>query len=316
MCTDFKVTAAWVPLGYVSVKEQYTTEYGRTFTSSLQASASWEASAQGAMAAGFDVLIAAGAMAISGQTSAAFSAQYESEIQMTHFEERTYDLEPGQAWQCQFFVKDSCGNSTIKGNSVVVTNSIPEHPCCLPGYFLNPTNITNPHCRGVAGKAFHLCKLPPPAPPSEWTEHKGKNCYDGAGATPISNDWPLPGKTKDECQSSCSSWYDWYGRVCTAVVQPSFTYGLSTYSSYTYDSSYSYDTVTSDCWLRNRVTITSCQSDDDFDTYTVDGLGNWTRHAGTNCCPNHGGIIMSDNHAVNSNRCTSVSGTVQECCRM
>ena len=271
-CDSFQVRGQWKPLGYINIKEQYSVEYGRTYSSQLQVGANWAAAAAASLSAGFDVAVAQSSMSVSGETAAAFSAEYKGILQMQVEEKRTYELIPGEAWQWQFEVHDSCGVSIVKGNSIVVTNSQVQKPCCLPGYFLSPENVTDPHCQGVAGKIFHLCKVPPPSPPSDWKKHTNKNCYQGTGAKVIWRDLEYAGHTLQTCQSYCASWNGWFGSSCTSVVQDK----------------------PGNCWLRESVSLDSCVTDAFYDTYVVDSGGNWAYHTATNCYLDAGGVPVPD----------------------
>ena len=271
-CTSFRVSGKWAPIGYSNVPEKYSVEYGRTYTSDRQVGTQWSASVTSSMTAGFNIKVLSASKTVTGQVAAGFSAQYSDEISMTTIEKRVYDLSAGQAWQWQFEIDDTCGKSIIKGPSVVVTNSRPENPCCLPGYALHPANVSDPICRGLAGNIYTFCNMPPPPPPSNWAKQPSKNCYWGNGATELWDDRSIPGLSIQGCQQYCTSWYGWYGKTCTAIVTDQTGY----------------------CWLRFSVTIGACESDTYYDTYVVDSGGVWTKHASTNCYTGMGGVVMQD----------------------
>lgn len=66
----------------------------------------------------------------------------------------------GIVWQFQFKATTPCGNTTIQGNHLLVTNSTSQPPCCLPGM---QKDLTNPHgeCRAAAdGTVIDLCNRP------------------------------------------------------------------------------------------------------------------------------------------------------------
>lgn len=108
--------------------------------------------------------------------------------------------------------------------------------------------------------------------PKTWTSHPSKNCYEKHGAMPLWSDRPIPGKTVQGCKDTCSSWYDWYGKTCTAVTQD--------------DSG--------NCWLRLSVTIYACENDDKYDTFVLADGGGWTKHSQTDCYSGAGGVPMPD----------------------
>jgi len=293
-CTSVHISGKWTPIGYSNVPEKYSVEYGRTYTSSRQVGSQWSSSVTTSMTKGFSIKAFSASETVTGQVSAGFSAQYSDEIAMTSIEKRVYDLTAGQAWQWQFEIVDSCGTSIIKGPSVVVTNSRPEIPCCLPGYALHPANVSDPTCRGLAGNIHTFCKMPPPPPPSGWIKQPSKNCYWEHGATyELWDDRSIPGLTVQGCQHYCTSWYDWYGKTCTAVVVDQTSY----------------------CWLRFSVTIGSCESDTYYDTYVVDSSGTWSKHTATNCYDGKGGVIMQDVPIVETDlkHCQEICKTWTNC---
>ena len=138
-------------------------------------------------------------------------------------------------------------------------------PCCSSGFPRDPFYGCGPirHQGGSCLKPAYRC----------WNLARSKNCYEMHGGIPLLADRAIPGKSLQGCKDTCSSWYDWYGKQCTAVTQ----------------------NAAGDCWLRLSVTTYACESDSNYDTYVVDAAsGTWTKYAATDCYEGAGGVPMPD----------------------
>ena len=154
-CTDFSVSGSWINGGFSSVPWSDELTIGCTFTNSLENSTSWTASASKSMTTGFKTPLVSGSATVTGSLSATFAASYSSQLSARITDTKTWNFPAGQVWHWEFKITDSCGSSTVRNTDVVVTDSIPLKPCCLPGYFSNPSDPRS-SCVGL-GQLIKLC---------------------------------------------------------------------------------------------------------------------------------------------------------------
>jgi len=81
--------------------------------------------------------------------------------------------------------------------------------------------------------------------PALWSKHKGKNCYDGHGATQIDKR-PIGKLTLADCETSCDE-----SAGCTGI-----------------NIGWSLNGEPTDCWRLSNITMGSCDSADGYDTWT------------------------------------------------
>jgi hypothetical protein len=86
---------------------------------------------------------------------------------------------------------------------------------------------------------------PTPRPPTNWTKHKGYNCYPGAGGSSVDpDDKPISQKTVAEC-----------GNVCAST---------SGCNAFTVDE---HQAPVGPCWLRKSIKLSDCDTRSGYDTY-------------------------------------------------
>jgi hypothetical protein len=162
-------SATWVVAEVVGVKKQESYEWGVSHGGSSTRSHSWGDSVTKTAKAGFSFFGFGVSASVSGTTSSAIAEATATTFEMVNITTVTYTFKPGVVWQFRFDVRDECGNSTVFVNQPTQTSNIPEPPCCLPGYFLNPNKAHGDCVAGADGIVYDLCnstrtKSPSPCP--------------------------------------------------------------------------------------------------------------------------------------------------------
>ena len=144
-----------------------TLKTGVSKTDSTERTNTWSIEVQAKASAGFSF----GPLNAGVETSVtnAISTEWKvaKSITETRETESSYTSPPGVVWQFALDVQDTCGTARVSTYHVVTTNSIPEKPCCLPGYFRAST-IPHGPCRVpgmcTCGPAVCATTTPPPTP--------------------------------------------------------------------------------------------------------------------------------------------------------
>merc|ERR1712232_345307 len=148
---------SWVKIGSSSVPADLTYARGVTHTYEKGNTVQWGLQASASMQTGFDIKIYSGSVTVSAQVSASFSDSYSTTLEMTESVQETFHLAAGVVWQWQFTMGCPCGITTASGSDIALTNSIPEKPCCLPGYFANASVPHGKCLPGSDGKTYNFC---------------------------------------------------------------------------------------------------------------------------------------------------------------
>lgn len=145
--TDFSSLSHWTK----SITKGVTHVYSKGTMST------WGTSATNSLSLGFEFKGASIGKTISSTVSTSFSTSYSETLMMTETTSETWNLTAGQVWQWQFTFKDQCGTTHVLIDAVVQTNSYQQRPCCLPGYFKNPSDPTGECWAGEDGKIYTVC---------------------------------------------------------------------------------------------------------------------------------------------------------------
>merc|ERR1712125_100903 len=127
----------------VQVPTQITVTVGVTHETGTSTTNDWSRDVTTVVATGFTCKFPGGSTAnagvtVTGTTSKSFSVTYHDTWTMKESITISITVPPGEVWQWVFTVTDSDGKkSTVKTRQYMFTNSIPEPPCCLPGFFTN-----------------------------------------------------------------------------------------------------------------------------------------------------------------------------------
>merc|ERR1719473_958761 len=159
-CGPSKVSGAWRFAKSSSVEAEFTYTVGVTKTEEQAKSSTWSKTVENSMEHGWSVEVATGTDIglggvgeISVEATVGFHGSYSSTNSRTSEQTNevrnaleqskeismTYTLPSGAMWQWEYTATDECGSAPIKVNHVMVTKNIGEPPCCIPGYFADPT---------------------------------------------------------------------------------------------------------------------------------------------------------------------------------
>merc|ERR1712046_244891 len=95
---------------------------------------------------------------ISGSQSTDISRSYTQTFKShTTVTDTMGPFQPGTIWQWQWVITDGCGTSVFAGSDIVSTKGKWLHPCCLPGYFKDPTKPEGKCHPGRDNKLYDLC---------------------------------------------------------------------------------------------------------------------------------------------------------------
>lgn len=136
----------WIPTTFFdhagTISVAYGTETSTTFTTEEQHS--WSNSVETSIKAGFAADIFSGGVSVTVTNTEAQSISQSMSSSLAESTMKTYTYpmpRAGQVWQWQMLIEDTCGLSKSIGyQAAVTTNSRVEFPCCLPGYFKDPSN--------------------------------------------------------------------------------------------------------------------------------------------------------------------------------
>merc|ERR1719192_1110649 len=103
----------------------------------------WSNTVTQSASAGIEVEgIGSASQSIESSTAYSLAQSHTSSFSKTKTTSWTWKAPPGVIWQWEFDVDDDCGQATVLTPDVVVTSSMSSPPCCLPGYFADPTKPT------------------------------------------------------------------------------------------------------------------------------------------------------------------------------
>ena len=162
------VTASWAVVDVIGVPTDVAYSYGVSSSYTKTRNESWGTSTTTSASAGFSFEDGFGAKAsVTGTTSYTIAESTSSTFASTNTTTVTYHYQPGVVWQLQFQVVDQCGNSTVYTKLIAQTPNEDAPPCCLPGYFKDPTQAHGACVPGQDGQVFDICgsSPPPPGPP-------------------------------------------------------------------------------------------------------------------------------------------------------
>mmetsp|Transcript_36998 Transcript_36998/g.80600 ORF Transcript_36998/g.80600 Transcript_36998/m.80600 type:complete len:456 (-) Transcript_36998:1-1368(-) len=192
-CSVTQVTGAWVPISSSSGAETLTFSYGTSheYTSALENSetedteAAWSREVETEASTGFEVSVSGSGFfasvsgsvsgsysrtdskTVAGSTSRSIASRHSEAFSTVSTQESVFQHEvPGNGmcflWQWQYTVRDSCGESVVRGQDIRHTPSAAQPPCCLPGLEVNIEDSHQPNCLAVedGGDTYLLC--PPP----------------------------------------------------------------------------------------------------------------------------------------------------------
>ena len=197
-----------------------------------------------------------------GSIGATFSGTYHKA------ESQTEDVSIHVGITCQAGDSGFSRDTTVKVSS---TTQMWEQPVTMTYKHCGESKSTQATVRATRLLGDWKCTFDPPPEPT-WTKYPNKNCYDSHGAASIWEDRAIPGKTLEGCKGTCGSWYDWYGKQCTAVTMD----------------------MAGNCWLRVSVAPSECVQDSNYDTFVVSKEGVWTKYGAANCYHGYGGVAMPD----------------------
>lgn len=152
------VTGYWATGSFSSVPVQVTYSYGTTHTTEVDDVNTWSQSVTKSMSGSFGVTSSIGISdEVDTQTTQAVSQGSSDVLTTSENDSYTYSVVPGQVWQWTWLTVDTDGNSTSRTNDLVVTNGTYAVPCCIPGYFTDPTNPTGSCSADLDGAVYKLC---------------------------------------------------------------------------------------------------------------------------------------------------------------
>lgn len=158
-CTNIqKPKGRWVPSGFSSLNHTWKIYEGTTHSYTKTNAEQWGNSVSATVQAGFEAEIFSGSISITGTISNQISQTYSSTFSTTQSSEEDYECGPGEVWQWVFEIQDECGTSTSKRFDVVVTANQAQVPCCLPGFFKDPTNPLGDCVTVPGGTVYNLCQ--------------------------------------------------------------------------------------------------------------------------------------------------------------
>jgi hypothetical protein len=158
VCTPvMNVSAQWVALESIGVPTLVSVTKGTHHSYSYSHSEKWGNSASRSVGGGFSFGGVGAKVQVSGTTSHQVATTYNETFQTDKTTTVKQQFQPGEVWQFQFTTVDKCGNSTVYIGEVTETPNIPEPPCCLPGYFQDPSKPHGACVAGTDGHLFNLC---------------------------------------------------------------------------------------------------------------------------------------------------------------
>jgi len=155
----------WTPVEHLTVEVQYVAATGVSRTMSQEETSEWTkvvtASASTSMDIGLPEVsgVSVGVSTehtISGSLSETMAQTFASSVTRDSTNTRTYTYGAGTVWQWVFDVNDNCGKNEIRSLHVAHTPNMMSPPCCLPGYFQDPTNNIGACADGTPAGAI-LC---------------------------------------------------------------------------------------------------------------------------------------------------------------
>lgn len=156
LCLNPSVLGNWKPMGYSNGVQEFTYTIGTSHTTGKSVQHDWSSSVSLSIENSVEIggEVYGGKVGLK-QTLTSGWAQSESKIfsssstQDTTMSHKITFNRPGVVWQWQFREQDTCGESTIKTNVLVVTNGTFNPPCCPPGAAVDP-NVQHGRCHDNA----------------------------------------------------------------------------------------------------------------------------------------------------------------------
>lgn len=126
-----------------TIKVTSGTQYSTEFTESEQQTWSHSVTASVSLGFTFEAFTGGASVSVTDTTAHTIAHSMTQTLSESYTEEFDYTMRiPGQVWQWQMVIEDSCGSSASYSTDLVTTKNRVEAPCCPPGYFDNPSNPT------------------------------------------------------------------------------------------------------------------------------------------------------------------------------
>jgi len=185
-----KVAGSWVFAKSASVESEFSYTVGVSTSEGTTTSKAWSSSVEDSMTHGWSFEVSqcmgvgleaggceeqqiqdrffGGATTVTAGGSGEYSSttarsqetaeEVSKELENSEEKSMTYTLPPGAVWQWEYSVADACTTARrsspvmIKVDHLAVTDNQAAPPCCLPGFFVDPTK---PHGACIALNATH-----------------------------------------------------------------------------------------------------------------------------------------------------------------
>jgi hypothetical protein len=151
----------WEPLATLGIAKDVTYTYGvqHSYGSSSTEGSSWSKTVSHTISGGFSFfgIGAKYSSTVSGTTSHMFSQSISASMATSSSVSTTYHFLPGVVWQLKVHVRDNCGYSVVNTLQLAQTPNVAQPPCCLPGYFQDPSNAHSACAPASNGIVYSIC---------------------------------------------------------------------------------------------------------------------------------------------------------------
>lgn len=150
MCPLISAKGQWIEGDSLQFEREYTwtQEYSRTEESSFSVTSAWQTSVTASVSVGFK--FGEASLEVSGTKSKEMSSTISDAFTSTNGTEMKQTFPPGQMWQFEYDMVDSCSpHWTMRTRQVVHTDNLTDKPCCLPGSALDRDRQHGPCVAGT-----------------------------------------------------------------------------------------------------------------------------------------------------------------------
>ena len=144
------VQGSWVARATSTGKQTVSVQTGITRSHEVSDTSDWGGSVTTTASAGFKFFGTDASVEVSGTASHSISHSYSSTFSESSSTTYTADMDAGVVWQWAFDIDDGCGSTTATGLDFALTINKANPPCCIPGYFLDPTKAHGDCVEGTA----------------------------------------------------------------------------------------------------------------------------------------------------------------------